>query len=113
MAKIFQKGPAMKQVERNNTSFEEKKALRPGSKKAPIEISVQTEEREQELAAICADNNWSCIIEVNPDQDENIRSLEVLQNRQASVVNPKTPNRNDPCSCGSGKKYKKCCGAQS
>ncbi|WP_287420189.1 SEC-C metal-binding domain-containing protein [Reinekea sp.] len=22
----------------------------------------------------------------------------------------KTPNRNDPCSCDSGKKYKKCCG---
>ena len=22
----------------------------------------------------------------------------------------KTPGRNDPCSCGSGKKYKKCCG---
>ncbi|MGO1001794.1 UPF0149 family protein [Lysobacter sp. CA196] len=22
-----------------------------------------------------------------------------------------TPDRNDPCSCGSGKKYKKCCGA--
>ncbi len=22
----------------------------------------------------------------------------------------KKPNRNDPCSCGSGKKYKKCCG---
>jgi uncharacterized protein YecA (UPF0149 family) len=21
-----------------------------------------------------------------------------------------TPGRNDPCSCGSGKKYKKCCG---
>ncbi|HGF7375899.1 TPA: SEC-C metal-binding domain-containing protein, partial [Vibrio cholerae] len=20
-----------------------------------------------------------------------------------------TPNRNDPCICGSGKKYKKCC----
>ncbi len=23
----------------------------------------------------------------------------------------KTPDRNDPCPCGSGKKYKKCCGA--
>jgi preprotein translocase subunit SecA len=23
----------------------------------------------------------------------------------------KTPGRNDPCTCGSGKKYKKCCGA--
>jgi uncharacterized protein YecA (UPF0149 family) len=22
-----------------------------------------------------------------------------------------TPGRNDPCICGSGKKYKKCCGA--
>jgi SEC-C motif-containing protein len=34
-----------------------------------------------------------------------------------SIVNPKSPpervvqiGRNDPCSCGSGKKYKKCCG---
>ena len=24
---------------------------------------------------------------------------------------PKRPGRNDPCNCGSGKKYKKCCGA--
>ena len=23
-----------------------------------------------------------------------------------------TPERNEPCPCGSGKKYKKCCGAQ-
>jgi SEC-C motif-containing protein len=35
-----------------------------------------------------------------------------------SEVNPKPPpvrvekiGRNDPCPCGSGKKYKKCCGA--
>ena len=24
---------------------------------------------------------------------------------------PPKPGRNDPCPCGSGKKYKKCCGA--
>ncbi|MDX9996312.1 MAG: SEC-C metal-binding domain-containing protein, partial [Rhodocyclaceae bacterium] len=24
---------------------------------------------------------------------------------------PSSPGRNDPCPCGSGKKYKKCCGA--
>lgn len=30
---------------------------------------------------------------------------------QASALNPaKKPGRNDPCLCGSGKKYKKCCG---
>lgn len=37
---------------------------------------------------------------------------------EGSKMNPKSPplrvekiNRNDPCICGSGKKYKKCCGA--
>jgi SEC-C motif domain protein len=37
---------------------------------------------------------------------------------ESSEMNPKAPplrvskiNRNDPCRCGSGKKYKKCCGA--
>jgi hypothetical protein len=29
---------------------------------------------------------------------------------QIKHTNPKT-GRNDPCPCGSGKKYKKCCGA--
>lgn len=27
-----------------------------------------------------------------------------------TIVAEKTPGRNDPCSCNSGKKYKKCCG---
>ena len=27
-----------------------------------------------------------------------------------TIVAEKTPGRNDPCLCGSGKKYKKCCG---
>ena len=28
-----------------------------------------------------------------------------------TIVKPKKIGRNDPCPCGSGKKYKKCCGA--
>ncbi len=31
--------------------------------------------------------------------------------RSRTVIKEKTPGRNDPCPCGSGKKYKKCCGA--
>jgi len=27
------------------------------------------------------------------------------------IIKGKEPGRNDPCPCGSGKKYKKCCGA--
>lgn len=30
---------------------------------------------------------------------------------QQGKVNAEKPGRNDPCPCGSGKKYKKCCGA--
>ncbi|MCC5025393.1 MAG: SEC-C domain-containing protein [Candidatus Synoicihabitans palmerolidicus] len=31
--------------------------------------------------------------------------------RPPPVVNITKVGRNDPCPCGSGKKYKKCCGA--
>jgi hypothetical protein len=31
--------------------------------------------------------------------------------KSKTVVKEKLPGRNDPCPCGSGKKYKKCCGA--
>jgi SWIM/SEC-C metal-binding protein len=111
MAKIFQKGPAMKQAEKRKANFEVKSTLRLGTRKAPAQISVQTEEREQELAAVFAKNAWVCVIEVNSEQDEDIRDLERLQTKQASAVSTKKANRNDPCPCGSGKKYKKCCGA--
>jgi len=32
------------------------------------------------------------------------------QQKVKTVVKPDEPGRNDPCPCGSGKKYKKCCG---
>jgi SWIM/SEC-C metal-binding protein len=111
MAKIFQKGPAMKQDEQRKTNFEDKKPVRLGTRKAPAQISVQTREREQELAAVFAEHGWACVIEVNSEQDEDIRDLESLQNKPTSAVSTKKANRNDPCPCGSGKKYKKCCGA--
>lgn len=37
--------------------------------------------------------------------------VEGLARKGAPVVKEKQPGRNDPCSCGSGKKFKKCCGA--
>ncbi len=33
------------------------------------------------------------------------------QRLSGTIVKAKEPGRNDPCTCGSGKKYKKCCGA--
>lgn len=37
--------------------------------------------------------------------------LEEANRRNEPIVKGKQPGRNDPCPCGSGKKYKKCCGA--
>ncbi|EKE21092.1 MAG: hypothetical protein ACD_7C00360G0001, partial [uncultured bacterium] len=30
--------------------------------------------------------------------------------KQKPIINTNTVGRNDPCPCGSGKKFKKCCG---
>ena len=38
------------------------------------------------------------------------RELYMEQKHSMSVVKPPKIGRNDPCPCGSGKKYKKCCG---
>jgi uncharacterized protein len=32
-----------------------------------------------------------------------------LKNKESQAVRPVTPERNDPCPCGSGKKFKNCC----
>ena len=39
------------------------------------------------------------------------KELFLQQKKSGTVVKEKKVGRNDPCPCGSGKKYKKCCGA--
>lgn len=43
--------------------------------------------------------------------EEKRQQIADLYRRSRTVVKEKTPGRNDPCPCGSGKKFKKCCGA--
>ena len=39
------------------------------------------------------------------------KRLTLEQKKSRTVVKGTKVGRNDPCPCGSGKKYKKCCGA--
>jgi uncharacterized protein YecA (UPF0149 family) len=32
-----------------------------------------------------------------------------IRNKDSQVIKPVMPERNDPCPCGSGKKFKNCC----
>jgi preprotein translocase subunit SecA len=42
--------------------------------------------------------------------EERRKELYREQKNSSTVVKDKKIGRNDPCPCGSGKKYKKCCG---
>lgn len=44
-------------------------------------------------------------------QNEKVKVLEKERKQIRTVIKPAKTGRNDPCPCGSGKKYKKCCGA--
>jgi uncharacterized protein len=35
--------------------------------------------------------------------------MQWIRNKESQVIKPLTPERNDPCPCGSGKKFKNCC----
>lgn len=80
-----------------------------GSEKRPVIVRVQDEDRAKEIASICGENGWHFIIGFEPDQPEDISDFEKLINPPEPILNHLKLGRNDPCFCGSGKKFKKCC----
>lgn len=47
---------------------------------------------------------------IEPEEPEDLSNLEKLLNPPGRTEGkPSKPGRNDPCPCGSGLKYKKCC----
>lgn len=81
-----------------------------GSNKRPAVVRVQTQKRAEELLAICTQHGWQVIVGVEPDQPENIADVERLLKPAGPVQAAPTVGRNAPCPCGSGLKYKRCCG---
>ena len=90
--------------------FDGKKTAKLGTEKNPAVVRVQTKTRMKEVASIFEKNGWKYTIELEPDKPEDVADLEILLNPPKTVVAEKKVGRNDPCPCGSGKKYKKCCG---
>ncbi|PIP38932.1 MAG: hypothetical protein COX19_09930 [Desulfobacterales bacterium CG23_combo_of_CG06-09_8_20_14_all_51_8] len=90
--------------------FNGEKTSKIGTEKRPAVVHVQTEERSKEVAAIFEEKGWKYIIGLEPDKPEDITDLEILLNTTETRVVESKIGRNEPCPCGSGKKYKKCCG---
>lgn len=89
--------------------FDGKKEAKLGTEKRPARVIANTKKRAKELEAIFEKNGWVCSIELAPDKPEDISDLELLLNPPKTKIAEKKPGRNEPCPCGSGKKYKKCC----
>lgn len=90
-------------------TFDGQKPTKLGTQKQPASVRVQTEKREAEVSKTFEANGWEYEVEVDPDEPEDINDLELLLNPIAQVTAEKKVGRNEPCPCGSGKKFKKCC----
>ncbi|WP_028862224.1 PBPRA1643 family SWIM/SEC-C metal-binding motif protein [Psychromonas aquimarina] len=108
--KFFFKGKKEKKPKHSSYGFNTKRAVKAGTKEAPLTLTVNSEVRKAEIEQILLENTLSADIEVNADCAENIVELEGFLNKPKTMTFEKLPKRNDPCSCGSGKKFKKCCG---
>jgi SWIM/SEC-C metal-binding protein len=97
-------------TEKRTKIFDGKKSPKLGSKTNPAVVNVQTEERFNEVVSIFEKNGWKYTIELEPDKPEDITALERLLSPPKPKIAEKKVGRNEPCPCGSGNKYKKCCG---
>lgn len=112
MSKFFFKGRTDPRQSHINHGYQTKAMTKAGSKKYPLSLLVTSEDRKQEVEAMLAEANLYGEISVdhNDAAVEDIGALTVLLSKGCTQVVEKIPARNDPCQCGSGKKYKKCCG---
>ncbi len=90
--------------------FDGKKITKLATEKRPARVNVQTEERLKEITSQFEEKGWNFTIELAPDKPEDITDLEILLNPPKPKIAEKKVGRNEPCPCGSGNKYKKCCG---
>ena len=110
MHDLYYKGRIHTRVNHVKTGYNTKRAVKLGTEKQPLTLVVTSEERQRELETLVADNERWANSSVESAVDEDINELNAILNKPTTTTFDKTPNRNDPCSCGSGKKYKKCCG---
>lgn len=93
-----------------NTSLDQELNLEPITEESQIDLSIDFEKLFLNMHKAEADYlyslpQWEPIL-TQEKRDE----IEKAYKRSKIVIKEKTPGRNDPCPCGSGKKYKKCCG---
>lgn len=81
------------------------------SEDSQIELKIDFEVLYKKMVEYKADHLYSLPQWKNIFTENQMNVLYKNQKSSKTVVKEKKVGRNDPCPCGSGKKYKKCCGA--
>ena len=89
--------------------FDGKKRAKLGTRLNPAVVTVRTKKRLKEVTATFEQKGWSYKISLEPDKPEDIADLTRLLNPLKPITVEKKVGRNEPCPCGSGKKFKNCC----
>ena len=110
--KFFFKGRQDSRENHVKYGYETKASPKSGSKKYPLSLVVTSETRKQEIEALVAEAQLHAVVNLDSSEGavESIVELTLLLNKKGTVKLDKVPARNEPCHCGSGNKYKKCCG---
>jgi len=80
-----------------------------GSKKRPAAVRVKTPKRAEEILELCNKHGWEVIVGLEPDESEDVSDVKKLLVPSEPTIHEIKAGRNDPCPCGSGLKFKKCC----
>jgi SWIM/SEC-C metal-binding protein len=110
MHKVFFKGRIEVREKYQRFGYNTNRQVKLGSENSPLTLLVNSPQRQKEIELILLDKSLFANIEMNANEQENIIELDAILNKPRTQTTTHTPNRNDPCSCGSGKKFKKCCG---
>lgn len=81
------------------------------SEESQIDLNIDFEKLFKKMIGYKAEHlsslpQWGKIFD-----EETLKKFALEQKKSRTVIKGDKIGRNDPCPCGSGKKYKKCCGA--
>ncbi|MCT4617797.1 MAG: SEC-C metal-binding domain-containing protein [Marinisporobacter sp.] len=93
-----------------NESLKEKLELEEMTEESTIKLDIDFEKLYYNMLEAKADylytlSQWDKILD-----EEKRKEITKVQRTAKTVVKENKIGRNNPCPCGSGKKYKKCCG---
>jgi hypothetical protein len=94
-----------------NSSLKKEQDFKDFDEASEIKLDIDFEKLYFNMLEAKADHLYSLPQWDSVLSEEERQEIVKTHKKSKTVVKEKEPGRNDPCPCGSGKKYKKCCGA--